>query len=178
MMADAEPLRTVDIGGDEPGATGATGATGSGNTLGPDEPPKERTRDLARMEADLSQLYVNVGVMAGVIGGQTGDLAGTVVARRADLLAGSWIDLAERDQRVRTAIKRLLQGNAWSGVIFAHVAVALPIAAVAGVLPEPIAQKVMIGLMVQDPELYAVISAYVQQQQEAAAGSNGDTPRA
>lgn len=167
--------RKITLGEDEFDTTGTTGTTDDPEDVRDDapftQPTRERTRDLARLEEDLTQLYVNVGVIAGVVGGPGGNLAGTVVASRAPMLAGSWIDLAERDQRVRTAIKRLLQGNAWSGVAFAHIAVALPIAACTGILPEPVAQKVMMGLALQDPELYGVMSAYIQQQQAATNGN-------
>lgn len=175
MDDDAPRIRTVHIGDDTDNATGTTEATDTRDDGANEYEPfaredRPRSRELARLEADLAQMYVNVGLVAGVAGGQAGNIAGTVIAQKADTLAGSWIDLAERDPRVRAAIKRLLQGSAWSGVVFAHVGVFLPIAAVTGILPEPVAQKVFLGLAVQDPELFAYLSGVAAQQQ---AGTNG-----
>lgn len=152
------------------GATHTTGATGGDTDDGPtierERPP--RSRDMRKMEQQLADAYTQVGVIVGIIGGRTGNIAGFVLARRADMLAASWMDLAERDVRVRRAIQNVLQVGGWSGVVAAHAGVLLPVAAVSGVLPEPVSEKIMLGLAMQDPELFAHLTA-------TAAPSNGST---
>lgn len=138
--------------------TDDTEPTGSDRppSAAPFEPePRERTRDLARMERQLTELYANIGTYGGMMTGQKGMLAGGVIAGNAASLAEAWIDLAERDQGVRRAIQRVLESGGWAGVIGAHVVTILPIAALAGVLPANMAQQVFRGLAVANPELYA-----------------------
>src|SRR5262245_37001588 len=136
--------------------TDNTGTTGS--DTGTDIPERERpprTRDMRRLQDQLADAYTQVGVILGIVGGRTGNLAGYIMARRADMLAESWIDLAERDARVRRAIQQVLQIGGWSGVIAAHMGVVLPVLAASGTLPEQVSEKIMLGLMMQDPELFA-----------------------
>lgn len=179
-MTDKPRTRTVNLGN----TTGTTESTDS--DLGPDtgddtwtghtdderdttdtsfaftDEDRKRTPSLRRMEEELAQLYVNAGLIASMFGGNGGNVAGTIIAHKADTLAGSWIDLAEKDQRVKRAIQSILQGGAWSGVIMAHVGVAMPVAAVTGLLPRRIAQQVMVGLMATDPQLAQFLANTMQ----------------
>lgn len=141
-----------------------TGDTDSAGDPGPSQPPfgpepRERTRELAAMERQLTDLYSQVGIYGGMVAGQTGNLAGAVLTRNAPHLASAWIDLAEKDSNVRATIRKILQSGGWAGVLGAHVFTFLPILALAGVLPQPFAQRVFMGLAVSDPELYTWLAA-------------------
>jgi hypothetical protein len=175
----ADGIRTISLDADDapdPGATGATGATDTDDFPGVERERPKRTPELRRMETQLADLYVQAAVILGIATGPTGNMAGTVIASKAGVLAESWIDLAERDPRVRRAIKSILQGGGWAGVIAAHVGVALPIAALVGVLPPPVAQKVFMGLMLTEPDLYAQLQAQQEAvRAQAAAAANGAT---
>lgn len=151
-----------------PETTGTTGTTGTDDIPSPERDRPPRTRDLKRMQQQLADAYTQVGVIIGIVGGRTGNLAGFIMARRADMLAESWIDLAERDPRVRRAINNILQVGGWSGVAAAHASVILPVAAMSGVLPEPVAEKIMLGLAMQDPELFTLLQAHAQSGQNGA----------
>lgn len=158
----------VRIPGAPDHTTGNTGTTG--NTSNEPQPERERaprSRDMRRLEEQLTDAYTQVGVILGIIGGKTGNLAGFIVVRRSEMLAGAWIDLAERDAKVKRAIQSILQAGGWAGVATAHAGILLPIAAMSGVLPEAMAEKIMLGLAVQDPELFAHLTA------QASAMSNG-----
>lgn len=160
-----------------PGADTPPGDTDGTDSTGADDPftaePKERTRELAKMEAQLRQLYANVGTYGGMVTGPTGYLAGGIVAANAEDLAASWIDLAERDAGVRRAIQNVLQGGGWAGVIGAHVVTVLPILAVAGVLPQHFAHQVFRGLAAANPSLYLWLAQQTGNTPTAAAAENG-----
>jgi hypothetical protein len=160
---------TIHIDDDDSNATGTTGATGATDTPSPDRDRPPRSREMRRLQEQLADAYTQVGIILGIVGGRTGNVAGFIVARRGDVLAESWIDLAERDIRVKRGIQSILQVGGWSAVVAAHATVVLPIAAMAGVLPEPIAGKVMVGLAMQDPELFAQLSAQMASENGASA---------
>jgi hypothetical protein len=149
--------------------TDDTEPAGSVPPFGPE--PRERTRELRAMETQLAELYAQIGIYGGMLGGQAGNIGGGIVARNSTQLASAWIDLAEKDASVRAAIRRVLQSGGWAGVIGAHVATILPIAAIAGVLPRDFAQRVFMGLAITDPKLYAWIA---EQTGNAPTASNGD----
>lgn len=152
-----------------PDTTGTTGTTDNDTDIpSPERERPPRSREMKRMQQQLADAYTQVGIIIGIAGGRTGNLAGFIVARRADMLAESWIDLAERDARVKRAIQNVLQIGGWSGVVAAHASVILPVAAMSGVLPPPVSEKIMMGLAMQDPELFAALT-----QQAAPPTSNG-----
>lgn len=167
--------RTIRLDGDDPPTEGTDTTDTTGADTGTDAPftaeREPRRPEFRRMETELAQFYSTIGVGAGMFGGNAGNFAGQLVARRSGELASSWIDLAERDIRIKRAIQSLLQGGAWSGVIFAHVGVALPIAAYLGVIPEQMSQMVWVGLAAQDPEFYAWAQQEGARQQAAAAAA-------
>lgn len=132
-------------------------------------PEKERSRDMRRLEAQLTEVYVTVGTYGGMAAGKRGMLSGTIVAANAGILASSWIDLAERDARVKRALQNIVQSGGWAGVIGAHVVAVLPILAVYGVLPEQMIPMVWMGVAAQNPQLYETL-----QNQTAAFGMNGN----
>lgn len=168
-------FRTIPLD-DDTGATDTTDATDTDTSVDDfterEKPP--RTPELRKMERQLADLYAQAAIIAGIATGPTGNMAATVVTAKADVLAGSWIDLAERDQRVRRAIKSVLQSGGWAGVIAAHIGVALPIAAMTGVLPAPVAQKVFMAMAITEPELMASLRQQQQAYSAAAAAAMGE----
>ena len=171
----ADDFRTVPVpGGDAPDTDDTDDTAVDDAPAGaPRTPfsaePKERTRELKRLEDQLTDVYASIGVWGGMAG-QFGHLTGQVVARNSTNLAASWVDLAEKNPGVRRALQNFVQAGGWAGVIGAHVAVALPIAAMAGVLPRDMAQRVFMGLAVMDPELYE----YLRGQTQPEPSQNGD----
>lgn len=161
MTPDETEPDFIRIRNQEPDSTtGTTGTTGTDTDIPvPERERAPRSRDMRRLQEQLADAYTQVGIIIGIMGGRTGNLAGFILARRADVLSEAWIDLAERDIRVKRAIQSVLQIGGWSGVIAAHASVIMPVAALAGVLPEPVAQKVMLGLAMQDPELFSHLTA-------------------
>lgn len=79
--------------------------------------------EIDRIRQGMTELYVTVGLGLSFVD----QFDGFTVGQNASTLAESWCKLAEQDPKVRKALMRLLTGTSWSGVIAAHVMVAVPI---------------------------------------------------
>lgn len=160
-MSDDDPIRTIRLDGDEPPKTSGTERTEDTDTeasaddfrapFTADEP--ERTPAMRKLEQQLAAFYVDIGIYGGMFTGKRGMLTGTVISANAGMLAGSWVDLAERDPAVKRALTNLVQSSGWAGVLGAHVAVILPVLAIWGVLPEQMAAMVWMAVDAQNPAL-------------------------
>ena len=84
---------------------------------------RSRSGDVERIRTGFQELYVAIGVGVSFVDGYDGMVIGGNAAKLAD----SWAKLAENDPKVRKALMKMLAGTSWSGVIFAHAMVAVPI---------------------------------------------------
>lgn len=159
MADDAPRTRTIPLEDDVEAHAAPTGP----DPFERDDRP--RTPTFKKLERQLTDVYVQGGLVLSIAGE---DFGGKLIARRADLLAGSWVDLAENDPKVKRGLDRFLAGSGWSAVIISHAMIALPIAAARGLLPAPIAEKVLMGMLMQDPEF---MGPYMQ---GVATGQNGN----
>jgi hypothetical protein len=73
--------------------------------------------------------------------------------KRAGELAEAWVDLAERDPRVKRTLERLLEATGWGGIVAAHVAIIIPVIANRGMLPDGIANGAAAFTLMQNPEV-------------------------
>jgi len=81
----------------------------------------------------LTQLYTLAGMGLAAFPAYRAD--GLVIVTQAEGTAQAWVALAKADKRVLAALRKVVVGNAWGGVIFAHLAIAVPIAANHNLLP-------------------------------------------
>lgn len=82
----------------------------------------------------LTNLYGLLGITLAAIPGYAPD--GVLIAEHSEQLAQSWVELAKTDPRVLKVLRRIVVGNAYGTVLFAHLAVAVPIAARHNMLPK------------------------------------------
>lgn len=100
----------------------------------PASKPGEFTQPLSDL---YSMIALGVSVMDARSGHDDHNCAQTI-AENADTIAAAWDDLAQKNAGVRRALRKMVQGGAWAGVIGAHVPIALAIASnhMPGAIPE------------------------------------------
>lgn len=125
----------------------------------PDAPPRETSGRRQRPTVDdklresLKGTYEMAGVLVMGIGlrprkigeeihapGDPGLVAtGEAIVTRADAAVEAWLDLADKNPKVKTALRRFTEGSAFAGLIGVHVAMAAPVLASRGILPPQLA---------------------------------------
>lgn len=78
----------------------------------------------------LTQMYTMIGmgtVALDVRAGHEDHNCGPTIVENAEKIAQSWDELAQKNDNVRKALRTMLQGSAWAGVIGAHLPIAMAI---------------------------------------------------
>lgn len=142
----------------KPRTTGTTDTPRSSSSQPRPEPPRERTREDAKLAESVKSMYEGVGMLALMVGlqreegnpflvfaGQLMEPAmevgpdGTVTSTGrtgADRLSDAWMSVADRNARVKAALKRFTEGGAFAELIALHIPLVLPFApAVSAALP-------------------------------------------
>lgn len=128
---------------------------------------------MRKLEGQLRELYETLAVIAISPFDQ---LAGTLVHHRAGELAEAWIDLAERDARVKKTLERLLEATGWGGIVAIHAAIIIPVIANRGMLPDGIANGAAAITVMQNPDVAPLFNhPRWAQQNTANANGNGRT---
>lgn len=105
-----------------------------------------------KLGRDLEELFAGLAFMVGT----TGDLySAEIIAERAHDLAAAWARLAKKNPRVRMIIESMVHGSAWGEAIMATAAVAIPIAAHHGLIPEGSPMPFTFGMVPPSDEVRA-----------------------
>jgi hypothetical protein len=132
--------------------------------------PKQRGPGMRKLETQLRELYETLAV---VVVAPLDQLGGTLMHKRAGELAEAWVDLAERDPRVKRTLERLLEATGWGGIVAAHVAIVIPVIANRGMLPDGIANGAAAFTLMQNPDL-APLFNHERWSQNASPNGNGN----
>jgi hypothetical protein len=125
---------------------------------------------MRKLETQLRELYETLAV---VVVAPLDQLGGTLMHKRAGELAEAWVDLAERDPRVKRTLERLLEATGWGGIVAAHVAIVIPVIANRGMLPDGIANGAAAFTLMQNPDL-APLFNHERWSQNASPNGNGN----
>lgn len=134
----SNPGNTESVPSSAQGATGrVTGSrprplAGGGSPVTPKPTKKDNT-----LASDLSQLYTLTGVMVGMV---RPELAESIV-ENADDAATAWVELSNRNPKVRKALEDLTAASVWGSVVAVHMRMLAP--ALVGVIgggsvPKPV----------------------------------------
>jgi hypothetical protein len=93
-------------------------SSGSGSTV------RRASRSMAGIEQSLAEGYRFLGLGVSAFS----EMAGMEIAGHADDLAKSWVIAAESNPKLRKTLEKMAMTGGMSGVIMAHLMVALPIA--------------------------------------------------
>ncbi len=134
----------------ESDARGNSGGSASATLPPLSDTPKTRGPGMRKLETQLRETYETLAVIAVMPFDQ---LAGALVHKRAGELAESWIDLAERDSRIKHTLERLMEATGWGGVVATHAAIIIPVLANRGMLPDAVAGGAAAMTLMQFPDL-------------------------
>jgi hypothetical protein len=151
-MPPADETPRIKPDEDVPGGANGGGGAGSASTAAPPPPesaPKSRGPGMRKLETQLRETYETLAVVAVF---PFDNLAGSLLHAKAGELAASWVDLAERDTRVKRTLERLMEATGWGGVVMAHAAIVIPVIANRGMLPDSVAGGAAMLTIMQHPE--------------------------
>lgn len=94
-------------------------------------PPRKRTPANASLREGVLALYTSAEMIFYMFDQESA----SIISQAKDKCADSWIDLAEKDKKVKEILTKLTTGSAWGGVAFAHVPLVLPLLAKRGWFP-------------------------------------------
>ena len=116
-------------------------------------PRKKSTTRNDRLRDDLSQMYSMFGIGVAGLGAGIGDngIAGVGMAMlsTADDAADAWMELAERNPKVRERLEQLTSASALGGIIAVHFTMLTPLLVDRKVFPSAMAAG--LGVDVKDP---------------------------
>jgi hypothetical protein len=96
-----------------------------------------------RLRDDIAQFYGTLGMAAVGIGIATGDAGingtGQAIVMRADTIADAWVELAQKNLKVKKALEQITGATSMGGIIGVHVMVLIPFLADRGMVPPLVA---------------------------------------
>lgn len=98
----------------------------------PSRPARQSAGRPPELERKLQEFFLNIALIVTPFN----QIDGQIIAANSESMAKSWGELAKQNAGVKRALERMMEGGAWSGVIFSTGAVAFAIAQNHGVLPE------------------------------------------
>lgn len=99
----------------------------------PSVPARERkvTPTMMALREGLMGIYTAAQMAVFMFDGESA----LIIENTKDKCADAWIELAERDPKVKQFLVRITSGSAWGGVIIAHGMMIIPILAKRGIVP-------------------------------------------
>jgi hypothetical protein len=64
---------------------------------------------------------------------------GVMVTERADAAADAWLDVADKNPKVKSALRKFTEGSAFAGLFAIHLSMVAPVLASRGILPPQLA---------------------------------------
>ena len=121
-----------------PPAPGDSGTRSTGSTR---RSPQDR-----KLQEAISGTYQLASMSLMAVGYRLGDngVAGSAVAmaEQSDALAELWMDLADRNPKIKAALRRFTEASAASALVAAHVPIVAPLLIDRGILPGDLPQYV------------------------------------
>jgi hypothetical protein len=106
-------------------------------------PRKGRATIDDKLRESLSDTYQMLGLAIITIAMPTDDeglaQTGVMITERADAAADAWIDVADKNPKVKTALRKFTEGSAFAGLFAIHLSMFAPVLASRGILPPQIA---------------------------------------
>lgn len=103
------------------------------------KPSDGRTPADRKLAASVAEMYTMMGMMVGGIGDikQDPGLSGTGLALvgNSEAIAETWMDLADKNPKVKAALKNITEVSAVGAVVGIHVSCAMPLLISRGVVP-------------------------------------------
>lgn len=100
-----------------------------------------------QLRESLTTNYQMVGMLVIGIGMPREDPGligmGTQMVNRSDAVADAWLELAEKNPKVKAALRRFSEGSAAATLIGVHLSMAAPLLASRGIVPEGLAALLM-----------------------------------
>lgn len=116
---------------------------------------KRGTGDL-KLKTELAGTYSTIGMaVAGIgISKKDGGIAGTGAAlvNHAEAAADAWLDLADRNPKVKLALMRMTEASAIGALVTVHMAILMPLLADRGVVPPSIAAAMGVKLAAEQTQ--------------------------
>lgn len=101
--------------------------------------PKVRTPADRKLSASIAEMYIMLGMVVGGLGDVKQDVGlattGQALAINSEAIAETWMDLAERNAKVKATLKSLTEVSAVGALVGIHVTCAMPLLASRGVVP-------------------------------------------
>jgi len=133
------PPPAPGVTGDVPPSRSRARRRASGSSpddTAPAKPPRDRSRERSRARVPLKPRLLEAIGGVGLMVSMVNPADGNAILAGAEQLAGALDNLARENPAVRRALEAALTGGAWSGVILAVAAIALPIAGNHGLIPQ------------------------------------------
>lgn len=96
-----------------------------------EDPPKRTTPKDRQLRDGIASIYT-MAAMGATFAGDP--MVGQIISDHADRAADAWLDLAQKDAKVRKLLEKLTTGSAWGDVAMVHISMAIPILATRGLL--------------------------------------------
>lgn len=137
-MAETIPLNgSGRSGGDRP-PRGPESAPDSDREAAPPTPKRRSPAD-TKLQTSIAEMYQVLGLAVNGLGGAAQDdgMQGTGVAlvMQSEGIASAWMDLAEKNPKVKKILQNLTEVSAVGAVVGIHVTCAMPFLQSRGILP-------------------------------------------
>lgn len=95
------------------------------------EEPLKLTPAMKRLREGVMQVYTSAQMGVFLVDRDTSEL----IARTKGDCVDAWMDLAQRDIKVKNMLIKLTSGAGWGGVVMAHMALVIPVLSKRGWIP-------------------------------------------
>lgn len=133
-------------------------------------PEKVRTGAYKKLDKQLTEFYQAIAV---TVVSPIDALGGTLMFQRAPDLAGSWVDLAEQNPKVKATLERILEAGGVFGIITVHAAILMPVLVNRGMFADNVAGGIASFTLLQNPEVMPLFTHERFRQQESSPNGNG-----
>lgn len=124
-------------------------SSGRSRTTPKDDAPKPRTPADRKLAASVAGGYQTIGALITGIGFRIEDSGlvgtGTATINNSEMLAEAWMDLADKNPKVKDTLKRLTEVTTVGVLVSLHLATLMPLLIDRGVVPPGVAAMAFAG---------------------------------